>query len=107
MEVVNEIKTVLVTLAAAALLFGCGSRSLAPTDTGARDAVSIDRADPPDASVGCTPGQDLTCNDDPTAVTNQGVCLSDGTCQCLFPCVNPATGRCLNPTCGCGALCVP
>jgi hypothetical protein len=87
----NDIKAVLATLVAAVFLVGCESSSLTPTD----------------ANVGCTPGQDQTCNDDPTAVTNRGVCLSAGTCQCTAPCVNPVTGRCLNPSCGCGALCLP
>ncbi len=92
----KRINAVLATLVAAALLMGCGSSSLTATDAGARDS-----------SVGCTTGQDQTCNDDPTSVTNRGVCQSDGTCQCSATCVNRATGRCQNPSCGCGALCKP
>jgi hypothetical protein len=103
----NEINAVLATLVAAALLVGCGNSSLTATDAGPRDSLSVDRTGTLEVSVGCTPGQDQTCNDDPTAVTNRGVCLSDGTCQCLAPCSNPVTGRCLNPSCACGALCPP
>jgi hypothetical protein len=101
---VYEIKAALGTLVAATLLVGCGSSSLTPaqTDAGPRDSISVDGTTI-GTRVRCTSGQDLTCNDDPTDVTNRGVCLSDGTCQCLFPCMNSVTGRCLNPTCGCGA----
>lgn len=103
----NEIRGVLATVVVAAVLVACGSTALAPTDAGKHDAVAADHPGTMDTGVGCTPGRDQTCNDDPTSETNRGVCLSDGTCQCEWPCMNPTTGRCLNPTCACGALCLP
>jgi len=103
----SRVQAALATLVAFSLLLGCGSKPLAPTDAEPRDSASGDRTGALEGGVGCTPGQDQTCNDDPTAITNRGVCLSDGTCQCLEPCLYSATGRCLNPTCGCGALCRP
>jgi hypothetical protein len=43
----------------------------------------------------CTPGQDWTCNDDPTISSLHGTCRPDGTCSCsIGPGLNPATGKC-------------
>jgi hypothetical protein len=47
-----------------------------------------------DAGV-CTPGQDETCNDDPTINSLHGQCLPDHSCACsIAPGLNPATGKC-------------
>lgn len=43
----------------------------------------------------CTPGQDWTCNDNPTISSIHGTCLPDHSCSCSMGSVwNPATGRC-------------
>jgi hypothetical protein len=44
----------------------------------------------------CTPGQDQTCNEDPTVSALYGHCNQDGTCSCNAPFVkNGATGKCI------------
>jgi hypothetical protein len=43
----------------------------------------------------CVPGQDMTCNDDPSVSSLRGTCQSDGTCICSSGAMlNPGTGRC-------------
>lgn len=46
--------------------------------------------------VSCTPGQDQTCNEDPSIQSLRGTCLADGTCKCTTA-TSPYTGRCLSP----------
>ena len=69
------------TAVVALLLCGC---ALPPETHGAADAGSV-----------CAPGQDQTCNDNPTVSSLMGTCQPDGTCVCREgTVVNPATGRC-------------
>lgn len=42
----------------------------------------------------CTPGQDQTCNDDPTISSLHGKCAADGTCDCAAPFTKLGSGRC-------------
>jgi hypothetical protein len=75
---------------------------LSPVDASHPDVASDGHHDaPPDlvspdaAARVCTPGQDSTCNDNPSISSLHGKCLPDGTCSCTIgPGLNPATGKC-------------
>ena len=60
--------------------------------------VTCDKTSCSDAGVRtgvCTPGNDWTCNEDPTVNSVRGSCQPDGSCRCATGLVSPYTGRCL------------
>jgi hypothetical protein len=54
--------------------------------------------DPADGCVGipgaCTPGQDQTCNADPSSSRTVGYCGDDGSCLCILGTIREASGKC-------------
>ncbi len=75
---------------------GDGNRVEGPRDVLPSEAVVRDG--PADVAGVCSPGNRLSCNDDPNASAVWGACQPDGTCLCNTGFVqNPATGRCTLP----------
>jgi hypothetical protein len=58
---------------------------------------SVGFAGGPGTGGSCTPGNDLTCNDDPAVGTRLGDCFANRTCSCGSNTKSAFTGRCLNP----------